>query len=124
MTINVLNVTPAAGEITRSTPLQFDIRTSEQLPFVRVFVALHFPGSEVVELAYAQNPIQGGPFERFYSIDSTVAPVSAQGFTQYRFTLLRQADGVAVWPDSPLLRVYACNSAGEEITPIVPEIPQ
>lgn len=116
MSIQVLSVVPAAGEITRDTPLQFDVQTTAVDPFVRVIVGVFFPGSGVFEFAYAQNPVQGGPFEKFYAPDSTVVEVTDPGFVRYRFSLLRQADGVPVWPDSPRLRIYGFNAAGEEIS--------
>lgn len=115
MTIEVVNLTPSAGEITRDTPLQFDVRTSDGTTFVCVFVAIEFPGSDVVELAYAGNPAMGEPYERFYAIDSTLQEITTQGFTTFRYSVLRHADGTALWPDSPGLRVYGVNSAGEKI---------
>ncbi len=115
MTIEVLNITPAPGEIQRDTLLEFDIRTSDQDPFVRVIVAIGFPGSNVVELAYAQNPTAGGAFEDFYTTHSSVMPVSEAGFVRFHFGLRRQANDVGVWPDSPRLIIYGFNAAGEEV---------
>ena len=122
MTLQVLGITPAPGEITRETPIQFDIRTEDVNSFVDVIVAIEWPGTNVTELAYARNPESPlvDAFEPFYQVASNVESVFDSGWTRFRFTLMRRANGGnALWPDSPQLRVYAYNSAGD-VLGIVP----
>lgn len=113
------SISPTIGApITKDTVLSVDVRTDDPNVFTRVLIAIRYPGSGVVELAYAQDPASGNAqqFEDFYNGVSTVTSVTDPGFARFQFKLLRKAEqGQTVWPDSPQLMIYGFNDAGEEI---------
>lgn len=99
------NVSPAPGTpITTTTPLVFEV-TDDSGTFRRIILAVAFSAGElagVTEIAH-----DGDAFVGHYSTGCTRDPI-AGGF---RFTLLR-AGG---WPASPTLRVFAVDTAGNEV---------
>lgn len=116
--IEVLNVTPAGGSvITITDPIMFDVRTDDPNVFTRIIVSVFYPGAQVQEIAYAQDPASGMGmvFTPFFS-EATISQITDAGFQRYRFSVIRRtAVGQVVWPDSPKLTIYAFNDAGEEV---------
>jgi hypothetical protein len=93
-------VAPAAGAvILPNTPIEIDVLDDVELR--RVFVAVEFPKSGFVELAF-----DGSSFSAAYGAESTRTPVAGGA----RF-LLRRAGG---WPSAPTVRAYPRDAAGNE----------
>lgn len=93
----ISNVT-APGEITRTTPLVFDVTDDAGLR--RVLPSILFPGRPP-ELAH-----DGESFTVGYVDDSTRTAIAGG----YRYSLLRRGG----WPAPPTLRVYALDTHGNE----------
>jgi len=114
--IEVLDISPAVGAVAGTQALEFDIRTDNPNLFVRIIVAIFYPGANTAEMVYAQAPALGSAFEPFYGSASSIAEVVDAGYQRFHFSLLRRAkSGQVAWPDSPQLRIYAFNDAGEEV---------
>jgi hypothetical protein len=88
----------APGEITRTTPLVFDVTDGEGLR--RVLPSILFPGRPP-ELAH-----DGEAFTVGYVDDSTRTAITGG----WRYSLLRRGG----WPAPPTLRVYALDTHGNE----------
>lgn len=94
-------VSPTVGTtIGFATPLVVNV-TDNLSSFRRIVVVVQFPGLRITELAY-----DGEAFTTAYEGTSAVVAI-ANGF---QFTLRRNA----AWPDSPTVRVYAIDTAGNE----------
>lgn len=109
MTIEALDFNPAPGTIQKDTQLTFDVRSDS--PFLRIIVAVDSPGLEFIELAYAQDPAGASASVFSPQFSGTIEQITDPGFDRYRFRLLR----LPVWLDSPTIRIYAFNTAGEEL---------
>lgn len=113
--IEVLNVSPSAGIIDPTAPLLFDVRTDDPNTFTRIIVGVYFAGARIQEFVYAGDPTSADKFLPYF-LASTVTAVADAGYSRFRFEVRRNAaEGQPMWIDSPLLVVYAFNSAGEEV---------
>lgn len=110
--IELLNLSPADGTaIQPNRYIEFDIRSTDVTPFLRILISFDFQGLSFNELAFAQDPAASTEFEHLYQQLSTVTPVVDAGWQRFHFKILRSP----LWPDSPQLQVYAFNTAGEEL---------
>ena len=113
--IELLDNTPE-GAILKDQPVEFDVRTDNPNVFLSILVTIEFPGTKITEVAYAQNPTASSAFKPFYGADSSIVEIVDAGYSRFRFSVMRRATtGQDVWPDSPKVRVWAFNDAGEAL---------
>jgi hypothetical protein len=112
--IEVLNVIPAVGPVGATQAIQFDVRTANPDTFVGLIVGVFYAGAQMQEFAFAGDPAIGDAgFLPLFSANSTIAPVVDAGYSRFRVTLVRLANGGnPIWLDNPRIEVFAYNSAG------------
>ena len=111
MTIQVQSVTPTAGSVLgQDQPLIVNMRSS--VAFIRILIAVSFPGIGITELVYAQDPagVLSEIFEQPYGT-STIEAITDVGWFHYQFTIQRSP----VWPSAPKIEIWAFNTAAEEL---------
>ncbi len=94
---------PSGGVLGEQTPITFVVSNAD----LRVIVAVEYAALRFTELVH-----DGTSFSVAYSATSSVnVTYDQQQMPIYTFSILRSP----VWPGVPVLKVYAFNTAGQEL---------